>query len=125
MRFLRTALCLSTLALCAVSGMAQSKNWRGDIPFAFKVKNQSFPPGAYDVSLDVARGLVTLASHEHPGRRIIWLGLPSDEHAATLLRFVAAEDEFRLQAIIAGSWEARIISHAPKNEQKASVVFPH
>lgn len=125
MRFLRTALFLSTVALCAVSGVAQTKNWRGDIPFAFKVKSQSFPPGVYNVSLDVASGLLTLANREHPGQRIMWLGMPSDEHAATLLRFVAGDDEFRLQTIVAGSWEARIVSHAPKNEKEALVVFPH
>jgi hypothetical protein len=125
MRFIRTALFLLTLALCAVSGMAQTKIWRGDIPFAFKVKNQSFPPGVYDVSLDVERGFVSLASHEHPGQRIMWLGLPSDEHSATLLRFAVADDEYRLRTIVAGPWEARIVSHAPKNEQDALVVFPH
>jgi hypothetical protein len=125
MRLFRAALFLSTLAFCAVSGMAQTKNWRGDIPFAFKVKSQSFPPGVYDVSLDVERGLVSLSNREHPGQRVMWLGIPSDEHAATLLRFVAADDGFSLRVIAAGSWEARMISHAPKNEQEALVVFPH
>jgi hypothetical protein len=51
--------------------------------------------------------------------------LPSDEHSATLLRFAVADDEYRLRTIVAGPWEARIVSHAPKNEQEALVVFPH
>lgn len=124
MRFFRIALFLSCLALCAVSGMAQT-HWRGDINFPFKVKNQSFPPGVYDVSLDLERGLVTLANLEHPEQRVLWLGLPSDPHAATLLRFAGADHEYRLRSIVAGSWEARIVAHVPKNAQEASVVFPH
>lgn len=124
MRFIRTVLLLFSVALCAMSGLAQDQqHWRGSVPFTFKVKNQTFPPGSYDISVDISHGVVSLANVLHPGEHMTWVGIPADSRALATMHFVVDGDSYMLTSLAAGSWMT-IPSHRPQGKQEAIVVFP-
>jgi|HubBroStandDraft_2_1064218.scaffolds.fasta_scaffold1204924_1 hypothetical protein len=123
MRFIRTALLLFGVALCAMSGIAQDQHWRGNIPFSFKIKNQTFPAGAYDISVDTAYGVVSLSNALHPGEHMVWVGIPADRKALATMRFAFNGDNYMLVSVAAGSWMSTP-PHGPRHTQEATVVFP-
>lgn len=123
MRFIRTALLLLSVAFCAMSGFAQNQRWRGEIPFSFKIKNQTFSAGVYDISVDAARGVVSLSSNLHPGEHMQWVGIPADKRALASMHFAHDGDSYLLISVAAGSWMT-IPPHAPRHTQEATVVFP-
>lgn len=123
MRFIRTALLMLSVVFCAMSGIAQDQHWRGDIPFSFKIKNQTFPAGAYDISVDAAHGVVSLSNNLHPGEHMAWVGIPADKGALAKMRFVLDGDSYLLMSVAAGSW-ITMPPHSLHHTQEATVVFP-
>lgn len=123
MRFNRTVLLFLCIACCVLSGNAQTHQWRGNIPFSFKIKNQTFQPGMYDISIDANRGVVNLSNDLHPGEHMVWIGMPSDEMTVATMRFVLDGDTYLLTSVAAGNWQT-LPPRVPHNAQEATVVFP-
>ena len=122
MRFIRTALLSLSVACCAVTGIAQDR-WRGNIPFSFKINNQTFPAGAYDISVDVAHGVMNLSNYLHPGEHMQWIGMPADQQNIATLHFAMDGDSYLLMSVAAGNW-ATHPPRKPRDTQEATVVFP-
>jgi hypothetical protein len=123
MRFIRTALLLLSIASCAMSGIAQDQRWRGDIPFSFKIKNQTFSAGVYDISVDTAHGVVSLSNDLHPGEHMAWVGVPDDKRGLATMHFALEGDSYLLISVAAGNWMT-MPPHGPHHTQEATVVFP-
>lgn len=123
MKFIRPALLFLCVVFCAMSGYAQNQHWRGNIPFAFKIKNQSFQPGVYDILIDANRGIVSLANHQNPGAHMLWIGVPSDHVDLATMHFALAGGTYMLTSVMAGNWSTPT-PHVPNNAQEAKVVFP-
>ena len=124
MKLTRIALLFLCVVCSAFSSHAQTaQHWRGDIPFTFKIKNQIFQPGTYDISLDINHGVMSLTNNLHPGEHMTWLGIPSDRAAVATMRFALAGDQYMLTSVAAGNWRT-LPPHLPSNTQEAMVVFP-
>jgi hypothetical protein len=123
MRFSRIVFLFLCAAFGALTGNAQAQHWRGNIPFSFKIKNQAFQPGMYDISLDVSRGLVSLSNNSHASDHIMWIGVPSDRNVGATMRFVLVGDAYVLTSVAAGNWQTPR-PRLPGNAQEATVVFP-
>jgi len=74
-------LVLAASAFCATAAFAANQA-RVDVPFAFTAKGQSFPAGAYKLTLDGSRNVATMESQSQPGKHISWVVGPAEARKA-------------------------------------------
>ena len=93
-------LVLASAALCTASAFA-AEIQTVNVPFSFVAKNHAYQPGAYSVSVDWSRSMVTLEPKGQPGVPLTWIMLPADsaKDAKVSLNFDVAGEDHTLRTI--------------------------
>lgn len=122
MRFsTRCLLLLLIVCFLGIDAFATDR-WQVDIPFSFEAKGKSFPAGAYDITVNVEQGFVTVSNYLHPNQRLQWLTKSSDASPqSATLEFGEDGQNFELFAVNAGKWTNVRSANSPHYVVTASI----
>jgi hypothetical protein len=99
MRLTIKALVLTSAAVCATAAFAANQA-RVDVPFSFTAKGQTYPAGAYNVTLDSNGQTVTLQSRADSSKRIGWVVGPAEAASSpAVVKFDQIGTDYTLKTI--------------------------
>jgi hypothetical protein len=102
MKFTLKTLAVPTIGLCATAAFAANVA-RVDVPFSFTAQGQSYPAGQYEVTTDLNRNFVTLASETDSSKHLSWVVGPADiARMPAVVTFDAADTGYYLKTVQMG-----------------------
>jgi hypothetical protein len=110
------SIALSSFALCATAAFAANQA-RVDVPFSFTAKGHSYPAGTYEVSMDMNRNVVTMASEMNPTEHVSWTVGPADAaKTPAVIKFDHVGADYDLKTIQIGEHVTPVLD---KNVQQS------